>query len=173
MAKKGGHRTKSKPGSGSKIKKYKRGRDTKRRRRDVEQVFDDMTKKEQLETAQPFDDDLPGCGQFYCVETARYFVDQKALDDHKKSRAYKRRVKELKEETGVEGTNPISLAVHGEPTRDPRKHVIALFYLVDVDPESIPTAGDDASEAYWVPLDAVTENEIAGDHIFIIDKLRE
>ena len=99
MAKKGGHRTKSKPGSGSKIKKYKRGRDTKRRRRDVEQVFDDMTKKEQLETAQPFDDDLPGCGQFYCVETARYFVDQKALDDHKKSRAYKRRVKELKEET--------------------------------------------------------------------------
>ena len=99
MAKKGGHRTKSKPGSGSKIKKYKRGRDTKRRRRDVEQVFDDMTKKEPLETAQPFDDDLPGCGQFYCVETARYFVDQKALDDHKKSRAYKRRVKELKEET--------------------------------------------------------------------------
>ena len=97
MAKKGGHRTKSKPGSGSKIKKYKRGRDTKRRRRDVEQVFDDMTKKEQLETAQPFDDDLPGCGQFYCVETARYFVDQQALDDHKKSRAYKRRVKELKE----------------------------------------------------------------------------
>ena len=58
-----------------------------------------MTKKEQLETAQPFDDDLPGCGQFYCVETARYFVDQQALDDHKKSRAYKRRVKELKEET--------------------------------------------------------------------------
>ena len=99
MAKKGGHRTKSKPGSGSKIKKNKRGRDTKRRRRDVEQVFDDMTKKEQLETAQPFDDDLPGCGQFYCVETARYFVDQKALDDHKKSRAYKRRVKELREET--------------------------------------------------------------------------
>ncbi len=99
MAKKGGHRTKSKPGSGSKIKKYKRGRDTTRRRRDVEQVFDDMTKKEQLETAQPFDDDLPGCGQFYCVETARYFVDQKALDDHKKSRAYKRRVKELREET--------------------------------------------------------------------------
>ena len=99
MAKKGGHRTKSKPGSGSKIKKYKRGRDTKRRRRDVEQVFDDMTKKEQLETAQPFDDDLPGCGQFYCVETTQYFVDQKALDDHKKSRAYKRRVKELREET--------------------------------------------------------------------------
>ena len=42
-----------------------------------------------------------------------------------------------------------------------------------MNPESIPTAGDDASEAYWVPLNAVTENEIAGDHIFIIDRLRE
>ena len=79
-------------------------------------------------------------------------------------------IRELKEETGVEGSNPISIAVHGEPTRDPRKHVIALFYLVDVDSDSIPTAGDDASEAYWVPLDAVTKDEIAGDHIFIMDR---
>ena len=99
MAKKGGHRTKSKPGAGSKLKKYKRSRDTKRRNRDVEQVFDDMTKKEALETAQPHDDDLPGCGQFYCVETSRHFVDQHALDDHRKSRFYKRRVKELRTET--------------------------------------------------------------------------
>ena len=82
-------------------------------------------------------------------------------------------IRERKEETGVEGSNPISIAVHGDPNRDPRKHVIALFYLVEADPESIPTAGDDASEAYWVPIEAVTENEIAGDHIFIIDKLRE
>lgn len=82
-------------------------------------------------------------------------------------------IRELKEETGVDGTNPVSMAVHGEPTRDPRKHVIALFYQVDASPESVPIAGDDASEAYWVPLNRVTANEIAGDHILIIDKLRE
>ena len=81
--------------------------------------------------------------------------------------------RELFEETGVIGANPISIAVHGEPTRDPRKHVIALFYRVEVDPDSVPTAGDDASEAYWVPLDQVTEEEIAGDHILIINMLRE
>ena len=81
--------------------------------------------------------------------------------------------RELFEETGVIGANPISIAVHGEPTRDPRKHVIALFYRVEVDPDSVPTAGDDASEAYWIPLDQVTEEEIAGDHILIINMLRE
>ena len=81
--------------------------------------------------------------------------------------------RELFEETGIIGSNPISIAVHGEPTRDPRKHVIALFYSVEVDPDSVPTAGDDASEAHWVPLDQVTEEEIAGDHILIINMLRE
>ena len=45
------------------------------------------------------DPDKPGLGQFYCVACCRYCISQKALDDHKKSRAYKRRVKELKEET--------------------------------------------------------------------------
>ena len=81
--------------------------------------------------------------------------------------------RELLEETGIVGTNPVSIAVHGEPTRDPRKHVIALFYRVQVDPDSVPTAGDDASEAYWIPLNQVTEQEIAGDHILIINMLRE
>ena len=81
--------------------------------------------------------------------------------------------RELLEETGIIGDNPISIAVHGEPTRDPRKHVIALFYRVEVDPNSVPTAGDDASEAHWIPLDQVTEEEIAGDHIHIINMLRE
>tara|TARA_Y100001935_G_scaffold250378_1_gene250410 strand:- start:29 stop:475 length:447 start_codon:yes stop_codon:yes gene_type:complete len=81
--------------------------------------------------------------------------------------------RELLEETGIVGTNPVSIAVHGEPTRDPRKHVIALFYRVQVDPDSVPTAGDDASEAYWIPLNQVTERDIAGDHILIINMLRE
>ena len=81
--------------------------------------------------------------------------------------------RELLEETGIVGTNPVSIAVPGEPTRDPRKHVIALFYRVQVDPDSVPTAGDDASEAYWIPLNQVTERDIAGDHILIINMLRE
>lgn len=93
-------RTKQKPKAHAKIKKYKRSRDTKRRDRDVDQVFDDIKRAEALgPQVIPFDDDLPGGGQFYCVETGKHFADQKGLDDHKKSRAYKRRVKELKEDT--------------------------------------------------------------------------
>ena len=45
---------------------------------------------------QPIDVDLPAMGQFYCVETGKYFINQRALDDHKKSRFYKMRVKQLK-----------------------------------------------------------------------------
>jgi len=65
----------------------------------VSQIFEDIKKiEEDGEQAIEYDEDLPGGGQFYCVETGRHFTDQRGLDDHKKSRAYKRRVKELKEE---------------------------------------------------------------------------
>ncbi|MCP2506702.1 MAG: NUDIX hydrolase [Candidatus Thalassarchaeaceae archaeon] len=80
-------------------------------------------------------------------------------------------IRELKEETGVIGENPVSLAILGEPGRDPRKHCVGLFYIVDVEPDSKPLAGDDAIEAAWVSIDLLTENNIAGDHINIIGML--
>lgn len=46
-----------------------------------------------------YDDELPGGGQFYCVETAKHFINATALADHKRTKFYKRRVKELKEQT--------------------------------------------------------------------------
>lgn len=45
-----------------------------------------------------FDPELPGGGRFYCVETARYFVSQDALDKHKLSKQFKKRCKELERE---------------------------------------------------------------------------
>mmetsp|Transcript_9838 Transcript_9838/g.24990 ORF Transcript_9838/g.24990 Transcript_9838/m.24990 type:complete len:126 (+) Transcript_9838:134-511(+) len=91
-------RTKPKKGLHAKKKGFKKSRDTKRRSRDVDQVFDDVARVEDKgPTAVDYDDELPGGGQFYCVETGRHFTDQKALDAHKKTRFYKRRVKELKE----------------------------------------------------------------------------
>ncbi len=62
-------------------------------------------------------------------------------------------LRELLEETGIEGSNPRLFEVKGRPERDPRKHVISIFYLVDVDDESVPEAGDDASEADWMNRD--------------------
>ena len=82
-------------------------------------------------------------------------------------------LRELEEGTGVDGFNPVALAIHGDPDRDPRKHIIALFYLVDVDPEARPRGGDDAADAAWVPIAGLTANQVAGSHIRIIELLRE
>ena len=80
-------------------------------------------------------------------------------------------IRELKEETGAVGENPVSLAILGEPGRDPRKHCIGLFYIVDVNPEYEPVAGDDAIDAAWVNIDSINSDDIAGDHIEIIELL--
>ena len=82
-------------------------------------------------------------------------------------------LRELEEEAGVDGFDPVALAIHGDPDRDPRKHIIALFYLIDVDPEAVPRGGDDAADAAWVPIAGLTADQVAGSHIRIIEMLRE
>ena len=89
-----------KKGAASKIKKYKRKAWLCHRAKDTDQIQDEIENAD--EKGEPisfeYNDDLPGGGQFYCVETGMHFIDAKALADHKKSRYYKRRCKELKEE---------------------------------------------------------------------------
>ena len=82
-------------------------------------------------------------------------------------------IRELKEETGAIGKNPVSLAILGEPGRDPRKHCIGLFYIVDVDPEYEPIAGDDAMDTAWINLESINSENIAGDHIEIIEMIKD
>ncbi|RPG71510.1 MAG: NUDIX hydrolase [Euryarchaeota archaeon TMED192] len=77
-------------------------------------------------------------------------------------------LRELREETGVYGRNPTLLSVLGSPGRDPRKHCVGLFYRVDVDGDSKPSAGDDAVNADWVPLGMMDAENVAGDHIQVI-----
>lgn len=47
--------------------------------------------------AQPLDFELPGLGQHYCVECAKYFETDVALKSHWKSKVHKRRCKLLRE----------------------------------------------------------------------------
>ena len=82
-------------------------------------------------------------------------------------------LRELEEETGVIGSDPVALAIHGEPNRDPRKHIIALFYRVDVDSEAVPRGGDDAMDAAWVDIAEITHEQVAGSHFRIIEQLRK
>lgn len=82
-------------------------------------------------------------------------------------------LRELEEETGVIGSNPVTFAIQGDPDRDPRKHIIALFYRVDVDPSAVPRGGDDAMDAAWVDIADITQEQIAGSHFRIIEQLRK
>ena len=82
-------------------------------------------------------------------------------------------LRELEEETGLNGSYPILYTVKGRPERDPRKHVISIFYLVEVSENSVPEAGDDAAEAKWVTLQDLKAEQVAGDHFDVIEQLRK
>jgi len=73
-------------------KKYR----TKRRQRDIDQIFEDLepAKRQKLES-QPLDLDKPGGGQFYCVHCAKHFIDEHSLQEHIRGKVHKRRVKDL------------------------------------------------------------------------------
>lgn len=59
----------------------------------------DLIKKSlNKEISLPYNEELPGNGQFYCRECDRYFIEEKVLDEHKKTKKHKKRVKDLKEE---------------------------------------------------------------------------
>ncbi len=74
-------------------------------------------------------------------------------------------LRELKEETGLEGEVERLLCVRGDPQRDPRSHVVSIAYLVTA--TGIPQGGDDAVEAKWYDLSSISE--LAGDHCSMVD----
>ena len=68
--------------------------------RDIDQVQADVASKEHLqqyqETKAP--EDLPGFGQWYCVECAKWFESETNYVKHERGKPHKRRVRQLKEE---------------------------------------------------------------------------
>jgi len=65
-------------------------------------------------------------------------------------------VRELAEETGLEGVcGPLVGVV--ERFVEGRHYVILDHRVTLLDPDAEPTAGDDAAEVAWVPLDEVAE----------------
>lgn len=91
-----------------KNKKYKRKVWLCHREKDVDQIQDEIELSNgninDVASKIQYDDELPGGGQFYCVETGKHFIDAKSLADHKKSKFYKKRVKQLKEEKYTQHT---------------------------------------------------------------------
>jgi 8-oxo-dGTP diphosphatase len=60
--------------------------------------------------------------------------------------------------------------VMGDPDRDPRKHIVSVVYEIQVSEDQIPTAGDDAADAKFWPIETVFSGELtlAGDHLQIL-----
>lgn len=75
------------------VKRYK----TKRRTRDLDLIYNDLSSKESIIKLknQPLDETKPGLGQYYCIECAKYYENQPSLDRHSKGKKHKRRVKDL------------------------------------------------------------------------------
>mgnify|MGYP006084146997 FL=1 len=80
--------------------------------------------------------------------------------------------RELLEECNIVGKANGIIAVRGNPERDPRGHVVTIFYRVEVDVISDePIAGDDAAHAEWVKLSEVDLENMGADHAEIIQLL--
>lgn len=75
--------------------------------------------------------------------------------------------RELKEETGLDGlrVHLEQLATYGHPDRDPRR-VVSVAYLALLPDASEPTAGGDAAEAAWTPVNQLLKgaDRLAFDH---------
>lgn len=88
-------------------------------------------------------------------------------------------LRELKEETGLEGEVVDLLGVYDDPARDPRGHVVSVAYIVRVAPDAKPRAGvqraehvdarlragDDAAEVAWFDLDDLPDTAFDHDEI--------
>lgn len=70
----------------------------KRPGKDLDQIHEDLKPEKAAKLLQQeIDYDLPGNGQFYCIECERHFVDEKTRQLHRKTKLHKNRVKTLKE----------------------------------------------------------------------------
>ena len=78
-------------------------------------------------------------------------------------------LRELKEETGVEGRVVRLIGVYSDPHRDPRGHTVSAAFLVSSD--GTPHAGDDAAAAAFVAN--WRELSYAFDHAQIIADARK
>ena len=71
--------------------------------------------------------------------------------------------RELREETGVALDTLEHIGAYGHPDRDPRGRIIGIVFGARLDAPPAVTAGDDAADARWFPVDQLPD-EIAFDH---------
>ncbi|KAH0565649.1 hypothetical protein GP486_000959 [Trichoglossum hirsutum] len=113
---------------------------TKRRTRDLDQVHSDLRSAKHLK--QHLDskaaEDLPGLGQHYCVECAKWFESEHNLVQHRRGKNHLRRVRLLREKpySQREAEAAIGLGVDNGRVKESKSAVEAM-----VDDEALATGG--------------------------------
>lgn len=79
-------------------------------------------------------------------------------------------LRELKEETGIDGRVERLIGVYSDPTRDPRAHNVSAAFLVSPI-NVVPMAGDDAAAAEFVS--GWRDVSFAFDHVTIVADARK
>lgn len=66
---------------------------TRRYKRDIDQIHADLRDPRHLERYKETKttEDLPGLGQWYCIECAKWFADEANFTSHAKGKSHKRR----------------------------------------------------------------------------------
>jgi 8-oxo-dGTP diphosphatase len=74
--------------------------------------------------------------------------------------------RELAEETGITADALEQLGAYGAPDRDPRMRVVAVAYWAIVSDLEDPVGGDDAADAFLVPVEEALSDpsRLAFDH---------
>jgi 8-oxo-dGTP diphosphatase len=74
-------------------------------------------------------------------------------------------LRELREETGIEGHIERLVGVYSDPARDPRRHNVSVAFLI-APTSQMPVGGDDAETASFEVYGP--EVELAFDHALIV-----
>lgn len=75
-------------------------------------------------------------------------------------------LREVKEETSLEGKIAYLLGVFSDPNRDPRFHVVSVVFVIDA--EGTPKASSDAKEVHLFPLEDIPWDSLVFDHAKIL-----
>lgn len=98
---------------------------TRRRTRDLDQITADLRSPKHLaqHKGSKAAEDLPGLGQYYCIECAKWFESEHSLVTHRKGSTHRRRLKALKDEpyTQKEAEAAIGLRTDNGPRQTARE----------------------------------------------------
>jgi 8-oxo-dGTP diphosphatase len=73
--------------------------------------------------------------------------------------------REVREEAGVEVSEPTLVGVYSDLKRDPRGHIVSVAYATQLPGDASPKAGSDATSAEWVDMSQIT---LGFDHAHIL-----